>query len=1058
MPQDIKSSTMKSESNQNLPVCILFRSVAGLENAIRSNFLQISGHTLFLLPVTPYPLSSRQAGDWLTACSEICKKPLLLPASGSSLEPGSAWLIPNDAEWILYRDKVFRGQVLPVSGLSARLFTDSLLASYGKNCQIITLENTASLLSQPNPPQPSWHGSKTNPDPSAIPGISDHQLLDAFFNSQNIGIYLIDAATGLILKVNSGFCDMYGYKPEDVLGQHYSFHVSDTDKERAATGFENTLIDTVNHGEYTVLHKNGTLLKVFKTRIFLQIKEKACVLNIVRDISDSMRFQKLLGDQANTGLIGGWEVDIATGDTVWTDQIYRIYEIPYDTPLSLAQGLASYPPEDQALQNNALDKAINQGISFDLELRFTTATGRSIWVRATCTPEIQEGKVRRLIGTFQDITARKLARVQADNLSFVASQTTAGILITDKNKKVIWCNEAIAQITGYSSEEMIGHIPGSLLQGPGTDPETITMVRQALTDQKHITAELLNYNKNGDPYWIELSIDPIFNAQGELEQFIAVQHDITNKRLMLDALKNTNMQLEFAIQAANLGLWDWDLRSDTVYYSDRWKSMLGYAPDEVPNILSSWADLAHPEDRAATLAQVEDHLQGKRNSIEAEIRMRAKNGEWKYILSCGKIAEWDINGKPSRIIGLHLDITERIKAEQEIRETKNLLESVVQLSPTFTTLVDAQTNDVLYASHSMWQVLGYTMDERQDYIKQARAEQKNPLHHPDDATRVDAYWNECKEMNNDDSINSIEYRVMNKQGEWEWISLITKVFKWNKENKPAVFINSFAIITDRKHNEQQIIELNEKLEEKVLQRTAQLKKANQEKDEILQLVAHDLRNPLTGIFLLAETVQSSLRRKTDPDFISEKMHKIQGVVSILNKITGNLLSMAALEEGRIKFNCELMNMRDIVYKSIQHFADQSENKNIHIQVSVPEILPFALGDPVWIDEVVENLLSNALKYSPRNTKVAVSLAWEQRESPILRLCIRDQGPGILENEIHLLFTKFARLSARPSGGEKSTGLGLSIVRKLVEGMNGRVWCESTPGQGAEFIVELPASW
>ncbi len=103
-------------------------------------------------------------------------------------------------------------------------------------------------------------------------------------------------------------------------------------------------------------------------------------------------------------------------------------------------------------------------------------------------------------------------------------------------------------------------------------------------------------------------------------------------------------------------------------------------------------------------------------------------------------------------------------------------------------------------------------------------------------------------------------------------------------------------------------------------------------------------------------------------------------------------------------------------------------------------------------QVIDNLISNALKYSPFDTTITIRV---KAKSDNVRLEVEDEGPGISEEEMPKLFGKFARLSAQPTGGEHSTGLGLSIVKKMVEAMNGKVWCESEPGKGATFIVELP---
>ena len=167
----------------------------------------------------------------------------------------------------------------------------------------------------------------------------------------------------------------------------------------------------------------------------------------------------------------------------------------------------------------------------------------------------------------------------------------------------------------------------------------------------------------------------------------------------------------------------------------------------------------------------------------------------------------------------------------------------------------------------------------------------------------------------------------------------------------------------------------------------------------------------------------------------------------------NLLDANRIERGEMKLNvapAELVGLISPVVQT-QRPCATAKQQTIHLQSETPPVN--ALVDPGVLTQVVENLVSNAVKYSPPGKNIFVRL---KKEAQAVRLEVQDEGPGLSAEDQKKLFGKFARLSAKPTGGEHSTGLGLSIVKKMVEAMEGRVWCESEPGHGATFVVTLPA--
>lgn len=251
--------------------------------------------------------------------------------------------------------------------------------------------------------------------------------------------------------------------------------------------------------------------------------------------------------------------------------------------------------------------------------------------------------------------------------------------------------------------------------------------------------------------------------------------------------------------------------------------------------------------------------------------------------------------------------------------------------------------------------------------------------------------------------------------------------------------------------ESQMDELREKnrqLEEML----NELQRIDGEKNTLLGIVAHDLKNPLSGmaghIQLLLD--EPDLRR----DEREESLRTLQNGVTGMTELVKRLLNANAVERGEIAMNPEPVNVADLCCLVARNYALRLVKKNQQLAVEVYCNRPVAWTDRALTHQVVDNLYSNALKFSPAGKPIRVRVK-DDSTSGGLRVEVQDEGPGISAEEMPKLFQKFTRLSAKPTAGENSTGLGLSIVRILVERMNGRIWCESEAGKGATFLVQFP---
>ena len=230
-----------------------------------------------------------------------------------------------------------------------------------------------------------------------------------------------------------------------------------------------------------------------------------------------------------------------------------------------------------------------------------------------------------------------------------------------------------------------------------------------------------------------------------------------------------------------------------------------------------------------------------------------------------------------------------------------------------------------------------------------------------------------------------------------------------------------------------------------------LARLNEEKSGLMRMAAHDLRNPLSALMLSLD-----LLRLEGPAVRDETLERMSQQADRMMHLLANLLDVQALESGARRLQPEPISIDLALPEALAGFEAAARRKNIRLSYSSAQPGLTAYADRAALRQIADNLVSNAVKYSPPGASVHCSAATAP-EPRFTRLCVRDEGPGVRDDEIPRLFEKYTCLSARPTAGESSTGLGLSIVKELVQRLGGRVWCESEPGRGAAFFVELPAA-
>ncbi len=283
----------------------------------------------------------------------------------------------------------------------------------------------------------------------------------------------------------------------------------------------------------------------------------------------------------------------------------------------------------------------------------------------------------------EDISEQKQAQLKLATLSRIASQTDNMVITTNIAGEIDWVNDAFTRITGYPLAEVMGKTPG-LLYGQQTDRYTMEVIEKALAQRKPFHVEVLNYARSGQSYWTDMRGNPLLDEQGHLQGFMIIAMDITEKKHAEQALAEQRQTLEMVLTSTAVGIWDWHIATGATVFNERWAEIIGYSLDELePVSINTWLHFVHPDDLPMSDRLLQAHWRGETARYICEARMRHKNGNWVWVLDTGKVVQWNDDGSPNRMVGTHIDVTERKNAEATLLAAKEAAEAAAQAKSNF---------------------------------------------------------------------------------------------------------------------------------------------------------------------------------------------------------------------------------------------------------------------------------------------------------------------------------------------------------------------------------------
>lgn len=497
---------------------------------------------------------------------------------------------------------------------------------------------------------------------------------------------------------------------------------------------------------------------------------------------------------------------------------------------------------------------------------------------------------------------------------------------------------------------------------------------------------------------------------------------------------------KLALENSLDGLWDWDLEKDNCYFSPRYYTMLGYQVNEFPASASSWQNLVHPDDFAKMAKDMQTIVTPQNPHYSAEVRMKSKDGQWHWILTRGKVIRWSENNQALRMLGIHTDITQRKKMEEELRESQAQAKALLDASMDAIALVDA--DGVLLAVNnvflSRWNV------KEEDIIQKYTS---TILPRP----TLDERMRKVREILKTGKPQVFIDEVKNRFFE---VSMAPTHHGENGKGSVAIFSKE---ITAQKKAELNLREVNQLLEQTIIRAEEQTRKAEREsqsKSTFLASIGQEMKIPLTAILNFLERLDENTTSQEQKQEIETIKNASKNLFDLLN----NTIDFSNLDSGNLKIGDCCFDLIELLQSTIKTFRSEANQKNISIKLTHEDHFPTHFsGDAQHLNQCIKNLLANALKFTNEgeitvDVKMKETIPTDQEGKSNIYFTVRDTGPGIDQKIQHRIFEQ---PDMDTPDQFASTRLALNITKELIEQMGGNIHLNSDPGKGTSFSFYIP---
>ena len=578
----------------------------------------------------------------------------------------------------------------------------------------------------------------------------------------------------------------------------------------------------------------------------------------------------------------------------------------------------------------------------------------------------------------------------------------------DLIQSILYWSEQIYRIHGVTPETYTPALDSAV---GFYHPEDLERVNQALANaiekKENFEFELRIIRADKAVRWVHSKGECEIDTAGNVCAINGIFQDITDKRDLTQRLTESEQRFSMAIQGSQSGIWDWkDVNADEEWWSPQFYALLGYEDREIPATLENFGLALHPDDTEKTFALVKKHFEGKAD-FDLEYRLKQKSGDYRWFQGYG-VASRDKQGNPIRMVGSITDIHERKIYQERINTFFKLSADLVcivsgdyflEINPAFEHMLGYSRNELLASPYV-------------DFI------------HPD---YVAATRDELTNVRERVETREFENQFRHKNGSFVWLSWSATV-----DSEEGLIYAIGRNVDDTKEKLRLVEEY-----------TAALKQRNKELDDFAHVASHDLKAPLRAIDNLATWVEEDAHAHL-PEESKQHLRQLRKRINRMKQLLNDLLQYSRV--GRVDSNLEEVHCNEVIDSVLATLMPDSP-----AVINRPSDPLHVTTNKLALYQVFLNLINNAIKHNDKATPV-VDISWE-RGKDFITFTVKDNGPGIAQEYHERIFAVFQTL--KPRDEVEGSGVGLAIVRKLVDSYGGRIHVESSQGDGTSFIFTWP---
>ncbi len=643
-----------------------------------------------------------------------------------------------------------------------------------------------------------------------------------------------------------------------------------------------------------------------------------------------------------------------------------------------------------------------------------------------------QGIPQYLLGISEDITEQKLAdlaRTEQELLLRLIFETGPGcIKRVAADGTLLHMNSAgLALIEADEANEAVGLSVYDLVVPEHV--EAFRQMHQAVLQGKPQTLQFEVQGFKGTRRWMETYAVPFRNPITKEVEQLAITHDITERKQTEEHIRKGERKFRAIYEQAPTGIATLDsINGRFTQINKKYCDIVGYSQKEM--LARNFQDITHPDDLQGDFEQMKQLLDGQIKNFQMEKRYIRKNGEVIWVhLTC--VPLWLEPTDPRLHIAMVEDITSQKAAVKILQESEERYRILYEDNPSMYFTV-AQNGKILSVNRFGAHQLGYLVNE---LVGQPVIE----VFFEDDKLLVQQYFKACLQEPN--TLTHWELRKQRKDGSVLWVREVARTI--TGEDGEAVVLIVCEDITERKQTE-------ERLRQSEMKRTEAFRQSDELKSALLSSVSHELRTPLTAM----KASVSGIIGNVPSHLTTVQEEFLKGVdkeINYMSRLVDNLLDMSQIEAGTLIPHQEWHPLEDLVEGALRRTEQALDTRNIEIQI--PENVPLVFVDAIEIQQVLINLLDNAVKYSLPASPIRILVRVETQQ---IEVKVSNIAEPIQSEELERLFERFYRRRSPREQPIRGTGLGLAICKGIVEAHGGRIWAESI-GRDVTITFTIPAT-